>query len=433
MAGISAASATTSRTMTADLARYYEDKKTLWRNIILLSLTHIGWSKVYFMAAPLMVLHLNDMGLSSSGVGAIGALNSCLVSILVMYFSWRSDHTISRFGRRVPYLLISAPFIVATILLFPFITFLPSLIILYAVHLLFMDMKSSTFVLLPIDCVPRERLGRINSIWLIVGGIMSFISLRWGVGLSAVADWIPFVLAGGLMACLTAPVIFIREPPIANPTTESWKPWSSLAIGWKDRRMILLMLGVGLINSFMNMAHMWVWLFAKNELGLDRSDIGAALAWSPLLSVLLAWPVGWVVDRFGGLRVVAALWILEIAAFIVSMNITSAHGLIILSMMVAAMTPLYIGADMMVFKTAPPKDVGSVTSSNSFTRNLCAGILYLASGLIIERCDGDYRMAFIIGITMSSLGMLFFITHHLSVRKRAVSPAIPPPVELAAG
>lgn len=77
-----------------------------------------------------------------------------------MYFSWKSDHTVSRWGRRVPYLWISTPGIIVTVALFPFMTCKWVLLVLVLIQLFFMDWKNSTISLLQIDLVPRNVLAR---------------------------------------------------------------------------------------------------------------------------------------------------------------------------------------------------------------------------------------------------------------------------------
>jgi uncharacterized membrane protein len=52
------------------------------------------------------------------------------------------------------------------------------------------------------------------------------------------------------------------------------------------------------------MNNAWIWFWAKETLGLERGEIFFALSWAGLLNIALAYPIGWVIDRFGGFRVV---------------------------------------------------------------------------------------------------------------------------------
>jgi MFS family permease len=402
---------------TPELAAYFADKRILWRNVATLMVCNSSWHLVGTVVGPLMMLHMSDCGVSNGTLGLISAINLWAVSILVMYFSWLSDHTVSRFGRRMPYFFLSAAFIIATQALFPWFTSTITLITLYAVMILFNDLKASTYVLLPIDCFPRENLAKFNSIFGIVGGLVGFVALQWGFGFPPGREWVPFVGGAAVMAVTSLIALLIREPPVRNPTTESWKPWSALAVGWKDRRTIVLMVGVGLIHSFSCMYGAWIWLFAKQELHLEKSIIAQAMSWSPLLMVALAWPLGYVIDRFGGLRVVIVYFVLQIITFVLAMNIHDQGSLLMAAIAMTITGPFYAGADMMIFKTAPTKDVGSITSSNSFTRNLMQGFLAFGAGYLIQATGNNYRSAFVLGMILSTVGFaMFFIHRRLMVR-----------------
>ena len=87
---------------TPELTAYYADRKLMWKNIWWLIVLNAGWSVVFTVVGPLMQLRMNSpqVGMGEGMIATISAVNSYLVSFLVMYFSWKSDHTISRWGRR---------------------------------------------------------------------------------------------------------------------------------------------------------------------------------------------------------------------------------------------------------------------------------------------------------------------------------------------
>ena len=71
----------------------------------------------------------------------------------------------------------------------------------------------------------------------------------------------------------------------------------------------------------------------------------------------------------------------------------------------------------MVFKSALAKDIGSVTSSNAFLGNIIAGALTGSSGYLVEGCAGDYRVAFALGICLSTVGLVLLVIYrHLLIK-----------------
>lgn len=92
-------------------------------------------------------------------------------------------------------------------------------------------------------------------------------------------------------------------------------------------------------------------------------------------------------------------------------------GLVALSLAVTVVGPLYAAADIMVYKSTGPKDIGSITSTTACIRNAYRTILGLVSGLTIYFLDHTYRPDFILGISMSTLSLLFFPVHRRLMRK----------------
>lgn len=419
-----------------ELVAYYSDRRLMWRNVILIGISNLGWGFAGTITVPLITLKLLELGVGENIQATINSINGWALSFLVMWFSWMSDHTCSPMGRRKPYLFVSAPFIIVSMMIFPFFAeakWMWLLIGLYIVKMVAMDLKQSTFPLLSIDCVPRDVLARANSIFTIAGGVVGFFTMHYAGHLIRVAEWFPYVLGGVVMTSTTFVALLIKEPPIRHPATERFKPWSTFKVAAHDKRIFLLMLGVAMISGFLAMNNMWVWFWAKETLGLKREDIFNALSWASLVNIVLAYPIGWLIDRWGGFRVVIIFWIGQVACFAWAMNVHDKAGLIILSLATTVIAPLYGAADIMIYKSADPKDVGSMTSSNSCIRNGYNAMLGLVAGWLIFFFGHNFRIGFVIGIIMSTVGLLMFFIHHRAMLRPLRKPGAPTirPVPLA--
>ncbi len=412
-----------------ELAAYYANAPLMWRNVILIGISNLGWSMVFTVVGPLMTLKLLDLGVRENIQATIGSVNGWALSFLVMWFSWMSDHTVTRMGRRKPYLFLAAPFIIVPILVFPFAAktgWVWLLIAMQIISMIAMDMKASTFPLLNIDCVPRHLLARTNALFGIVGGIMGFLVMRYAGNLIQVAEWFPFVLGGGLMVLTTLVAFLIKEPPIQHPATEPFKVWSTFKVAARDKRIFWLMLGVGMINGYVTMNNQWIWFWAKETLHLEREEIFRSLSWAGLLNIALAYPIGWIIDKWGGFKVVMLFWVGQVICFLWAMQVHDKTGLIILSLAMTVIAPLYAGADIMVYKSADPKDVGSITSTNSCIRNGYNATLGFVAGWAIFFFGHNFRIGFVIGIIMSTVGLVMFIIHRRAMSGPAPIPAVEP-------
>ena len=394
----------------------------MWRNIIWFMVLNIGWGICFTVVNPLMTLRMNSpaVGMDEGMIGMISAINGYAVSFLVMYFAWKSDHTISRWGRRIPFLWISTPFILVSVVVFPFIDNKWILLGVMIVQLFFMDMKLSTISLLPIDLVPRNILARTNVVPGIVMGVMSFFVLRYGMKLSDVNETLPFLIGAAVML-VTSIVsgLNIKEPPIQTPATEPFRPWSALKVGWRDRRMIILMLAVPMLGALPAMYNAWIWLFAKNELNLTRTEMGASLSWASILGLVLTFPCAWLVDRISPYKLAGIFVVLNGALLTSLLWVSSQSGLIVVAFMFVLATAFGGAASMMVFRMAHPKDVGSVSSSLALINNAFNATLALLSGQLIERLGQNYHAAFILGFCFCVLGLIVLLYYrHLMTSGR---------------
>ena len=263
-----------------EMVAYYNNRPLMWRNLWLIMLVSLGWGTVFTVVNPLVQLRMNNMGFGEGALGTLGAVNSWAYSYLVMYFAWKSDHSVSRFGRRVPYLFLSAPAIIIALFVFPFLHAMWLMAAIWLLQAFFMDIKAATIPLLNIDCMPRRMLARAGLPTTIAMGILSFFALRYGMNLAQWSEYAPYFIGGGVLLMTTLFGGFlIREPPVRNPTSETFKPWSAMKVAWQDPRRIVLMISVSLFQAYLITYGSLVGRFAKNTLGMDRAENGAGDYW----------------------------------------------------------------------------------------------------------------------------------------------------------
>jgi hypothetical protein len=317
-------------------------------------------------------------------------------------------------------LFLSAPFIIAAMMLFPPLAnprLVWVLIAIQMVALIFTDVKGSTWTLIMIDCMPRRVLAQANALLGIAASLLGFVAMRYAGAIThRVGEYAIFYVGGGVMALTTLSALLIKEPPVYHPRTEPFKPWSTFKVAASDKRIFFLMAGVAMIGGFFTASNFALWYWAKVTLHLQAGDIFKALSWTALLNVALAYPVGWVIDHLGGLKVVLVYWMLSVACFILAMHVHDKTGLIWLALAQTVVGPLYQAADIMVYKSCPAAEVGSITSTNSCIRNFYNGTFILILGWAIDLAGHVYRLAFVIGIIGATIGLVFFLIHHWLMR-----------------
>ena len=396
------------------LTAYYDDQKLMRRNVMWITFGHFGTALSMTIVEPLMNLRLKAIGVSESHIGLLTSANLWAVSFLVMYFSWKSDHCISPLGRRTPYVLLSLPFIAVALISFPLFSARWLLFGLMIVYYFFNDMKASTYPLLSIDCVSKDVLARVSGLVTIMISLAAFLSSRLGAKMADVNQPLVFILAAVAMTTATLLALWrIKEPPIYHPTKEKFNFLAPIKVACQDKRILVLMVAVALLNALPMIFTTWVWFYAKSKLGLTIGNTGVALSWGLLLKIAVSYPAGWLIDRFGSYIALCVAWLLMLALVISSIHVTNANGLILLMVLFSLFMPLQVAGDTILWRTMDKADTGSYTSTVALIRNFCTGTVIAISGYLIK-WTGSYVAAFWFGFSLSSIALIvFFVYRHL--------------------
>jgi len=409
----------------AYLASFYADRKLMWRNVRWIMFGQFGMALSMTIVEPLMNLRLKGIGVSYSGIGLLTSANLWGVSFLVMYFSWKSDHCTSRLGRRTPFVLLALPFIAFALICFPLFDQKWLLIGLMAVYYFFNDMKASTYPLLSIDCVSKDILARVSGLGAVMIGLAGFLSSRLGSKIADVSQTRLFVLAATAMTVITLLALWrIQEPRIYHPATGKFNFLAPIKVACRDKRIVVLMLAIGMLNACPMVFKTWVWFYAKTKLGLSITDTGTALSWGLLIQVAVAYPAGWLIDRFGSYVALCIEWSLMLVLVLSAIYVKNVHGLTLLMVLYFLFLPLQVAGDTLLWKIMDKADTGSYTSTVSMIRNFSIGTAIAISGFIIK-WTGSYVAAFWFGFSVSTIAVIvFFIYRYIMRVDRAPGAAV---------
>lgn len=181
----------------------------------------LGWA-LYNGFVPYF---LNDYISSTALIGFLMTIDNYFALFLQPYIGNRSDRTKTRFGRRMPYLLIGIPFAAIFYGLIPFHTSLLTLILLMVCMNLSMAIfRSPTIALLP-DITPEEERTKANGVINFMGGCGGILAFSIGSYLFGINESVPF-LAVSVTLILALFVVFknIRENEDAITFMEQTKP-----------------------------------------------------------------------------------------------------------------------------------------------------------------------------------------------------------------
>lgn len=223
----------------------------------------------------------------------------------------RSDRTTTRYGRRMPYLMIGMPLAAVLTMLIPFHTGLFTLLLFMMLMNLAMSLYRSPTVALMPDITPDTQRTKANGLINFMGGFGSILAFGAGSMLYDASPALPFVVAGLItLLCLFVVSRFIKESRDGvnqsgpDAAESAGKPARISFKGQLDRTTVFLLAAI----FFWFVAYQGVetlfTLYGKHHLGLSENAASFSLTFFSLSFVLFAIPSGWLGGRFGKKKII---------------------------------------------------------------------------------------------------------------------------------
>lgn len=236
---------------------------------------------------------------STALIGFMMTLDNYCALFLQPWIGNRSDKTVSRFGRRMPYLLIGMPLAALFMILIPLHTNFITLVLFMVLMNLAMSLyRSPTIALMP-DITPEAQRTKANGIINFMGGVGAIIAFGGGSMLYKANPSFPFVAAAAItLLSLLILFRFIKEKrdsiTWAAADTERVK-----LLGELDRTTVLLLAAIFFwFVSYQGVEALFT-LYGKHHMGLEESASAFSLTFFSLFFVLFAIPSGWLGNQFG--------------------------------------------------------------------------------------------------------------------------------------
>lgn len=259
---------------------------------------------IYNSFVPLFLKHYI---LSSAIIGAIISFRTFAGIVLNLYFSARSDRTVTRFGRRMPYILIGMPIAGLLFALFPWqlgAVFLIVVDILYAFasNIFY----APTIALMP-DITPPESRSKANGIINLMGGVGALIMYFLGAKLFGMNRHLPFALVAVLL--FVVPLVLwrsVREPdrPAASESVALVHLWHAATDVFRspDRTGRSLMAAVFLWSIAESSVQTFFTTYVVYYLHLPTSAGTISIGLFSLAFMVFAFPAGMIATRMGRKR-----------------------------------------------------------------------------------------------------------------------------------
>jgi MFS family permease len=373
----------------------------------LLLIGDLGWSLRERSVQELFKVHLmrfsQDATLLNILIGAMPALIALTLGPLIG--AW-SDRTRSRFGRRIPFIFGTAVVSTVGMLGMAFSSGLAGLAVSWTVFEMATIVGNPLFLALINDTVPRPVLGRFF-------GAFRIVSLATGAGFFAlffrnelVSVFQPLLVAITVvyLGCMLLVCLRVREPSYATPPRTGWRlmqpgdeQWGRLFAAVSVGALAVLPININALN-------------ASAQFGADAGDFGAAIALTYAISILLAWPLGWLADRYHPLRVGAVVLSAYALCMLVAWRVVDERTGFLAALIVhGVLAGCFLTGTVSLLPALLPRERFSQLAAISASLTaLMVVVSTVGLGALLDATGRDYRLLYLAGALAAGCGVVLW-------------------------
>ena len=283
-------------------------KKFSYGKILVLGLGFLiitlTWSIYNAYVPPILERLLVHLPYTDTAVGFIMTFDNIAAILLIPWFGAMSDRTWTRFGRRMPFLLVSIPVAAVFFALVPYAgayslaAVIPVIIVMNIAMAAF---RAPTIALMP-DLTPSEYRSRANGIVNLMGGLGALI---FYFGFTAIMGVSAAFVAGGAIMIIVLAVLLsvIREPQDQFEAAEQ-RPggivkslFTILQEKEGSTRFIFFAIFMWFIGW--NGVETFFTLYGMDKWGIEESQAAFYLGFFSLAFLLMAIPSGYIATAIG--------------------------------------------------------------------------------------------------------------------------------------
>jgi maltose/moltooligosaccharide transporter len=347
------------------------------------------WSIYNAYVPPILERLLSHLPYTDTAVGFIMTFDNMAAILLIPWFGALSDRTWTRFGRRMPFLIIAVPIAALFFAVIPYAAFSLVLVIpvIIVMNIAMAAFRAPTIALMP-DLTPSEYRSKANGIVNLMGGlgalIFYFVFTRF-LGVAAA-----FIAGGAIMVAVLALLLLtLREPRDDFAETEK-RPAGILdslkkIAGEREGSPRYLFLAIFMWFIGWNGVETFFTLYGIDKWGINESQAAFYLGFFSLSFLLMAVPSGFIATALGRKKTILAGLVgmaVMLSSFYFATPIPLAMGLLVSGGVFWAL--ININSYPMVTDMAPGRMLGTYTGLYYFFSMLAAIVAPPVFGLVMD-------------------------------------------------
>ncbi|MFI6423900.1 MFS transporter [Promicromonospora sp. NPDC050880] len=366
---------------------------------------------------------------SAALIGLLMGVDNALGIVLQPLVGHLSDRTRTRWGRRVPYLVVGAPVAAVFFVLIPHTGSLGALVVcMFLFAVVANAFKPLTDALTPDFQVPQRRslangIAKVaTSLTIIVSALISLLVVDRSLGL---AFAIPAVLMVCAMVIVALTIRETRSPgyrrALADGRSDGGGGWSFRRVVGElvhdpDHSRIFLLLGIVATAGTWAAMRSQLTPYAMEVIGLSRGEAGSLTLPAGVAFVAAAVPLSFVSDRAGRRRMIRLGLVVMVVGCLVTFSVTSLPvtitGIVIASFGYAAFS---VNGVVLMWNLAPS---GAVTGAYSGLYAVAAAVGASAGpaliGGLVDLTDWRYLFLHSSMVGVAALGLFLLVRREIS-------------------
>lgn len=391
-----------------------------YQKTFLLGFGFFGISLIWSVYNSYVPIFLREYNLPLSLVGLVMTFDNIAGITIQPYVGFLSDRTRTRFGRRMPYLMVGAPIAALFFALIPVLHLSVPIFGLLMATIIIMNIamaifRTPTVALMP-DIIPSPLRSKANGIINLMGGLGTTLAFLGGAFLYRADRGLPFYLGAILMlAAVAIVVLVIREPREYEEDAKGQVGVVSTIreiFSSQERSALFILLAIFAWFLGYNAIETFWTTYGKEFLGIAESTAAAMLTYVSAAFLIFALPAGFVATRFGRRRTILA-GLTALLVFVLGGYFTTNMTYLTVMLIIAgiAWALININSFPMVSDVAPAGKIGSYTGLYYFSSMLAAIVSPPVAGGLMDLLG--HRVMFL----FSALSMLLAMACMLQVKR----------------
>jgi len=370
---------------------------------------------IYNVAVP---LYLDNLGLSGTSVGIVMTIDNVFALLFLPIFGALSDRTRTRYGKRMPYLLVGIPLSAIAFFIIPFsinsLAFLMTSVI--ALNFFMSIYRAPTVALMP-DVTPRPLRSKANGIINFMGGLGSVIAFFLSGMLFNIAEVVPYASVS-LIMIITIILMYntVKEPENTGIEKEENNGYEGAPLDGNEKgkllSLIFLLTAIFFWFTGFNAVETFFSTYGQKILGIGKSDSSFLLAVFSASFLVFCIPAGLIAGKLGRKRTIEIGLVMLLSAFVSLIFIKTVNVIyIIMGIGGIGWALININSYPMVVEMTSNHGIGKYTGYYYFFSMLAAIVSPILYGFLKDILGDGFMFIYASIATIAAFFFMMLVKH----------------------